>query len=91
VESTSGTPSQRRCRITLDSLAESFDLVSDEMTRELERVYESLPDLLEKASDEEQRAALVAALENEGLPGRLRERACEWLANKNIELIGGAS
>jgi hypothetical protein len=91
VESTSGMPSQRRCRITLDSLAESFDMVSDEMTRELERVYESLPDLLENDSDEEQRAALVTARENEGLPGRLRERACGWLANKSIELIGGAS
>ena len=74
-------PTVRRCRITLKDLAESFDMVSDQMTafldlvagevlfvneetaRDLERLYESLPASLANAPDEEQRAALRAAIE----------------------------
>jgi hypothetical protein len=51
--------------------------VTGDTARELERIYESLPSSLANASDDEQRAALITALENEGLPGWLYDQILE--------------
>lgn len=88
-------PSGRRCRITLADLAESFGMVSnevsgfldleagevlfitDETARELEQVYEAMPASLANASDEEQRAAILAVIEEEGIGVSAEEAVLE--------------
>ena len=84
MESETGLPPLRRCRVKLDDLADAIDMstmemsayldletgeivyVSDEARRELEAVYETMPDDAGQMSDEEQRAAFTAALEEYG-------------------------
>ncbi len=56
--------------------------VSDDARRELEAVYESLPDDVSELSVEEQR---WYAFKQE----RLRDRIREWLADERIELVEG--
>ena len=84
MESESGLPPLRRCRVKLDDLADALDMgnmemsayldletgeivyVSDEARRELDAVYETMPDDAGQMSDEEQQTAFKAALEEYG-------------------------
>lgn len=84
MESESGLPPLRRCRVKLDDLADALDMgnmemsayldletgeivyVSDEARRELDAVYEAMPDDSGQMSDEEQQAAFTVALEEYG-------------------------
>jgi hypothetical protein len=85
MESDTEVVAPRRCRISLNDLAEGFEMLSADVAgfldleaaevvhmssdtlRELEQVYEALPAALANASDEQQRAALIAAIEEEGV------------------------
>lgn len=81
MESEAEASAPRRCRISLNDLAEGFEMlsadvagfldleggevvhISQEALRDLERLYETLPASLANASDEAQREALLAAID----------------------------
>jgi hypothetical protein len=85
MESDTDVGAPRQCRISLNDLAEGFEMLSADVAgfldlegaevvhmssdtlRELEQLYESLPAALANATDEQQRAALIAAIEEEGV------------------------
>src|SRR5262252_7037731 len=81
MESETGAPIRRRCRIALADLADGFDMLSSDVAgfldleagevvhittdalHDLEQLYETLPAALANASDEAQREALLAAID----------------------------